>query len=277
MKITPWLVAPILALAHINQPLPAIAENTEHLNRALSTDQCLRCDLRGAGLVSAKLRRVNLTGSDLRESNLSRANLTGANLTNVDFRGASLSGADLSGSNLTGANLSTADLSGVNFSNANLKGAILTSSDLRKAYFVGANLDGANLENSLLRDSVGIPVKSISAEDYYLWATEEARRGNNKTAIDYFNKAVIVNPKFTVAYMGRAIALQQLGDKESAIQDSERASELYKTQNDPKGLKISQDLTEAIKNPPSKGGDGGGDFGNIIMGFGSLLMRFLAF
>jgi len=232
----------------------------------------------------------------LREANLSRANLSGSKLTKVDFRGSSLSGADLTGADLTGANLSTTDLSSANFSNANLKGAILSSSDLnsanfsnanlkgatlsnsdlRRANFVGANLEGAILENSLLRDAVGIPVKSIKAEEYYQWGIDESRRGNNKLAIDYFNRAVIVNPKLVTAYMGRAIALQQLGDKESAIQDSQRATELYKAQNDEKGLKLSQDLTEAIKNPPSKDG-GGGDFGNIIMGFGSLLMKFLAF
>ncbi len=250
----------------------AIAENIEHVNRALSTNKCQKCDLSSAGLVFAKLSGVDLSNSNLREANLSRADLSFANLRNVDFRGASLLGANLNGADLTGANLSSADLSGVNFSNANLQGATLMGSDLRRAYFGGADLTGVNFANTFLRGAIGIPVNTVRAEEYYAWATDEDKRSNYKQAIEYYNKAVTVDPKFAVGYMGRAISLRQLGNVESAIQDAERASSLFEAQGDQKGLKIAKDLAEVMKNPP---GAAGPSFGDFVTNVGSILLQFL--
>ncbi len=263
-----------LALAFLScgQNQQAFAENIEHVNRALSTNICQKCDLSSAGLVFAKLSGVDLSNSNLREANLSRANLSFANLKNVDFRGASLLGANLNGADLSGANLSSVDLSGANFSNANLQGANLAGSDLRRAYFVGANITGVNFASTFLRGAVGIPTNTVKAEEYYAWATDEDKKTNFRQAIEYYNKAVLVDPKFAIGYLGRAISLRQLGDVESAIQDSERASGLFEAQGDKKGLKLAQDLTEALKNPPSPSGGGFGDF---ISGLGSLLLQFV--
>ncbi len=252
--------------------LPAIAENIEHINRALSTNQCQRCDLSSAGLVFAKLANADLSNSNLREANLSRADLSFANLRNVDFRGASLLGANLNGADLSGANLSSVDLSGVNFSNANLQGANLMGSDLRRAYFVGANITGVNFNNTFLRGAIGIPTNTVKAEEYYAWATDEDKRSNYKQAIDYYNKAVTVDPKFAIGYMGRAISLKQLGDVELAIQDADRASSLFEAQGDKNGTKIAKELSEAMRNPPSAPGT---SFGDIVSGIGSLFLQFL--
>jgi tetratricopeptide (TPR) repeat protein len=269
MKPYSILLALVISGGYTQQ---AIAENIEHVNRALSTNQCQRCDLSSAGLVFAKLANADLSNSNLREANLSRADLSFANLRNADLRGASLLGANLNGADLTGANLSSVDLSGVNFSNANLTGATLVGSDLRRAYFVGANLTGVNFANTFLRGAVGIPTNTIKAEEYYSWATDEDRRSNYRQAIEYYNKAVVVDPKFALGYMGRAISLKQLGDVDNAIQDAERASNLFEAQGDLKGLKIAKDLTEVMKNPPSAPGTG---FGDIISGIGSLFLQFL--
>jgi tetratricopeptide (TPR) repeat protein len=270
MKLKSTLLA--LALISCGYSQGAIAENIEHVNRALSTNQCQKCDLSGAGLVFAKLNGVNLSNSNLREVNLSRADLSYAILKNVDFRGASLLGANLNGADLSGANLSNVDLSGVNFSNANLQGATFAGSDLRRAYFGGADLTGANFNNTFLRGAIGIPVTAIKAEEYYSWATDEDKRGNHKLAIEYFNKAVTVEPKFAIGYMGRAVSLKQIGDVELAIQDADRAAGLFEAQGDLKGQKLALDLAEVMKNPPSAPGTG---FGDVVSSLGSLLLQFL--
>lgn len=261
----------ILVVATFGHTAAAIAENLEHVNRALSTKVCQKCDLSNAGLVFAKLSGANLKNSNLREANLSRADLSFANLQNVDFRGASLLGANLNGADLTGANLSSVDLSGVNFSNANLQGANLAGSDLRRAYFGGANITGTNFANTFLRGAIGIPVETIKAEEYYSWGVDEDRRGNYRQAIEYFNKAVIVDPKFAIAYMGRAISLRQLGDVNGAISDAERAASLFEAQGDAQGTKLAKDLTDTLKNPPTAAGNG---FGDILSGLGSLFLQF---
>ena len=249
----------------------AIAENLEHVNRALSTKSCIKCNLSNAGLVFAKLSGADLKNSNLREANLSRADLSFANLQNTDFRGASLLGANLNGADLRGANLSSVDLSGVNFANANLQGANLTGSDLRRAYFGGANITGTNFTNTFLRGAIGIPVGTVKAEEYYSWAIDEDRRGNFRQAIEYFNNAVIVEPRFAIAYMGRAISLRQLGDINSAIADAERASALFEAQGDAQGTKLAKDLINALQNPPTAAGN---IFGDILSGLGSLFLQF---
>jgi uncharacterized protein YjbI with pentapeptide repeats len=221
-----------------------------------------------------------LSNANIREANLSRADLSFANLRNADLRGASLLGANLNGADLRGANLSSVDLSGVNFSNANLQGANLAGSDLRRAYFVGANLAGVNFSNTFLRGAIGIPTNTVKAEEYYAWGTDEDKKGNYRQAIEYYNKAVTVDPKLAIAYMSRAISLKQLGDTESAIQDADRASALFETQGDPKGTKIAKDLSEALKKPTAtaQNNDSGGfNFTDAVMGLGSFFLQFLRF
>ncbi|AFY75194.1 putative low-complexity protein [Synechococcus sp. PCC 7502] len=275
MKLKPILLTLALltcGYSQYSQSQVAIAENLENINRALSTNKCQSCDLRTSNLVYAKLSGADLSFSSLREANLSRADLSFANLRNVDFRGASLLGANLNGADLSGANLSSVDLSGVNFSNANLQGANFSGSDLRRAFFGGANLTGVNFSNAFLRGAVGIPIDAVSPEEYYAWATDEDKKGNHRLAIEYFNKAVVVDPKYALAYMGRAISLRQIGDVDSAIQDSDRAAALFEAQGDQKGTKLAKDLTEVMKNPP---GAPGSSFGDVLTNIGSLFLQFL--
>ena len=123
-----------------------------------------------------------------------------------------------------------------------------------------------------MRGAIGIPINAIRAEEYYSWATDEDKRSNYKQAIDYFNKAVTVDPKFALGYMGRAVSLKQMGDVELAIQDADRAAGLFEAQGNLKGQKLALDLSEVMKNPPSAPGTG---FGDIVSGLGSLLLQFL--
>lgn len=237
---------------------PVKAENAQHTNQLLSTNQCPQCDLSGAGLVLS-----NLVGADLRGADLSRANLSRANL----------SGADLSGANLSGASLN-----GANLSNAVLVGVDLTGTDLRDAYLVNANLLGTTLESSYIQGTVGIPNYAGKPENFYGWAVVEARRGNYEAAVEHYNTAITIDAEYAPAYLGRGVAFFRLNNYAAASHDAEVAARLFEKKQDATGYQASQNLLKAVEialDPPERGGGGGGGFGNLLGSVGSLLLRFL--
>lgn len=120
-----WTAA-MVALVCLLTAAQAGAFDQDDLNRLLETKTCTRCDLAGAELTGAQLRRA-----DLRLSNLSGADLSRANL-----RESVLSKANLSGADLRQANLSSTDLSEVNFYGADLREADLTDAELLGATWV---------------------------------------------------------------------------------------------------------------------------------------------
>jgi len=137
------------------QPLPSLpstsktpiqAENSNQLNRLLSTKECVGCNLVGVDLTGA-----HLVGVDLRNANLQGAILVNANLE----------GADLSGANLQSANFTAAFVSGTNFSNANL-----TKVNFSQAKLIDSEVAGAILQDINLTDAeVFNTAISIGGED----------------------------------------------------------------------------------------------------------------
>lgn len=152
------------------------------VQRLLETNECVRCDLRGADLAKADLDHANLEGANLQGANLSRAEmnqayLVGANLndatlieTDLDqskLLQASLVGADLTKAKLLEANLTRANLQNsilteaklmaptllveTNLAAANLSRAKLAGADLSQANLTGANLEGADLSDWTLQ------------------------------------------------------------------------------------------------------------------------------
>lgn len=67
---------------------PALAADTDDLERLRTNGRCPGCDLRGADLVGA-----DLAGADLRDARLEGADLRGAVLRGADLRGVRLEGA----------------------------------------------------------------------------------------------------------------------------------------------------------------------------------------
>lgn len=131
-------------------------------------DSCEGCDLSGADLRDAKLKKHNLSGanlsgadlqhakmseSNLNKANLSRAKMSMADFSGVNFRGALLieaemifskfSWADMSSANLTGANMQSASFYHANLSSANLTQANMRGVDMRNANLTRANMIGA--------------------------------------------------------------------------------------------------------------------------------------
>jgi tetratricopeptide (TPR) repeat protein len=252
----------------------AKAEKAEHVNKLLSTNECQKCNLRGAGFVFSDLSGANLTGADLSNANLSRANLSGAILKNANLQGASFLGANLNGTNFSGANLTGADLNGTDLTGANLKGTNLSRADLRNANLLNADLEGANLENAFMRGAVGISAAAGKPIDFYGWGLDEARRGNQKGAIELFNQSLALDPKFAFSYLARSISRQKIGDLQGAIADSKSAEQYFTEINHTEGIKVSQEITKALQTPPDNGG-GGNFFSDIFMSMGSIFMQML--
>ena len=236
---------------------PAHAENLEHTQQLLATQQCARCDLSRAGLVFAQLAGAQLQGANLSGANLSRANLQGA-----DLRGANLVGASLFGANLVGANLD---------------GAQVLAADLRQADLTGATLAGARLDNAMLQGTVGLSPTAGKAEDFYGWAMTEGRQKNYARAAENFTQALARRADYAEAYMGRAGARLHLGDRDGAIADAEQADKLFTTQGKPQESQLAQALVKEMKTPPPKERTGGSNFGSNLLSVFGTLMQFLLF
>lgn len=250
-----WIFVTVMLSTPVwNGTLPSRAENSEHLRQLLSTKQCQKCDLSGAGLVLA-----DLSNADLREADLSGVNLSRANLTNANLSGAKLLGASLFGANLSGANLSGADLG---------------AADLRTAYLWNADLRNANLTNALLKGSVGLAAYAVTHEEVYRWALEESQVNNHRGAIDYYNQALMLKPDFAPAYLGRAVSRYRLGDGTGGIEDAQYAEQIFARQGNVQGSQTSQALIKEIQTPPKEAKRGGGG-GGLLSILGSVLQLFL--
>jgi len=238
-------------------PSTAVANNWNELNQLLSTQRCQECNLVNAGLV--------------------RANLAGAQLQGANLTGANLSRADLTGANLAGANLTDANLKGAKLTGANLSRAKLTRTDFRQAYLKGTNFQETSLENAYIQGAIGIPNSAASAQQYYEIAFAQAQKGNYETAIKYSNLAISVDNEYAPAYLGRGIARYEVGQETAALQDAQRAADLFAQQENPAGVKASQEflqMMETAQKVKEEQKDGGG-LGDVLTGVGSLLMRFL--
>jgi len=123
------------------------------LDQLISTNECPKCDLRGAVLQGRNLRAANLSNADLNGARLDRADLSGANLTGTYLFGANFSAADLRGAQLINADLRKANLNQADLRGAYLLMANLRKADLRRAQLVGAFLNGADLTGTRFKQA----------------------------------------------------------------------------------------------------------------------------
>ena len=70
------------------------------------------------------------------------------------------------------------------------------------------------------------PYSDYSAEDYFSFGVEHSQRSEYEKAIEYYDKAIILNPKFSGIYSNRGIAKRALNDHQGAIADHDKAIEL---------------------------------------------------
>jgi uncharacterized protein YjbI with pentapeptide repeats len=254
MKLT-TIATTILLLASFTAT--ARAENADHLRQLLSTKDCQQCNLTGAGLVMN-----DLSGAKLNQANLVGANLSRTNLMGADLRGANLTGASLFGANLTGADL---------------RGANLTGTDLRSAYLNNASLQGINMASAYLEGAVGIPNGVGTAEDFYKWGYAEWQKNDFASAIENYDRAINLKPKFPGAYLARAMAKFRNQDDSGAVKDAMVAERLFFAQSDRQGTQVAQALLAKIKlasEPTQSGGAGNGNFVDLLTGLSSMLLKF---
>lgn len=250
------LITIVTIASSFNFALAVQGEDLAHLRQLMTTKQCEGCDLTNSGLVMA-----DLAGANLRNANLVRANLSRADLTGADLRGANLAGTSLNGANLAGANLTGANLAGA---------------DLRDAYLMNANLMGVDLNTVYLQGAIGVPNYAGTPEQFQRWAVEEANQGHYQAAANYYNQAINLDPEYAPAYLGRGVLRYQMRDLNGAMQDAQIASHLFEQQEHTQGYETTQNFIKGLEiamNPEAQGG--GNNFGQILSGIGSLLLRFL--
>jgi Tfp pilus assembly protein PilF len=69
-------------------------------------------------------------------------------------------------------------------------------------------------------------IKELSATDWYRKGLSFARTGNYDEAIAATTKAILLNPKYSLAYVTRSFAYGKLGDNQRVLADSNKAIEL---------------------------------------------------
>ena len=67
---------------------------------------------------------------------------------------------------------------------------------------------------------------SERAEIYFNRGSAKAKSGDQKQAMDDYNKAISLNPVYAEAYFLRGVAKSSLGDQRNAIQDCSNAIKL---------------------------------------------------
>jgi uncharacterized protein YjbI with pentapeptide repeats len=233
------------------------AENASQLRQLLSTKNCQQCDLTGAGLVM----------NDLAGAKLNQANLVGANLSRTNLMGADLRGANLTGASLFGANLTGADLRGAN----------LTGTDLRSAYLNNANVQGIDISSAYLEGAIGLPNGVGTAEDFYKWGYAEWQKNDFISAIENYDRAINLKPKFPGAYLARAMAKFRNQDDTGAVKDAMVAERLFFSNADREGTQVSQALIAKIKlanQPTQSNGTGNGNVVDLLTGLSTMLLKF---
>ncbi|MBD2353620.1 tetratricopeptide repeat protein [Tolypothrix sp. FACHB-123] len=65
-----------------------------------------------------------------------------------------------------------------------------------------------------------------SASQYYQRGNELRQQGNNQAALEQYNKAIELNPRYIAAYNNRGNVRDDLGDKQGAIEDYNKSIEI---------------------------------------------------
>jgi uncharacterized protein YjbI with pentapeptide repeats len=205
------------------------------------------------------------------------ADLTGVNLKGANLVGANLSQANLTGANLSGANLSGASLHGANLTGANLTGAILTGTDLRGAFLYNAIATDNTFDQAYMQGAIGIPQTAGTPELFYGWGLLETKKGNYQAALDNYNKALLIDPNFAPAYLARGLALFRLGNETGALQNGEKAAELFKEQEDERGLQTSEAFVQNIESLQKARAEGQkkNQLDGIVRGVASIVFQLL--
>jgi tetratricopeptide (TPR) repeat protein len=102
----------------------------------------------------------------------------------------------------------------------------------------------ANRGSESLKD---LSDESLSSEDFFTQGLEKQRKGDFQGAIGDYNQVIKLNPDFALAYVNRGFARSDLGDKQGAIEDLQKAIALYRQQGNTGWLQKASWLLEKIQ------------------------------
>ena len=82
---------------------------------------------------------------------------------------------------------------------------------------------------SSTKPSINVAAKP-KADDFYLQSVEKRNKADFQGAIKDLNQAIKINPNYAFAYYRRAEARQNIGEQDKAIQDLQKAAQLFSAQ-----------------------------------------------
>ncbi|NJL38554.1 MAG: tetratricopeptide repeat protein [Leptolyngbyaceae cyanobacterium RM2_2_4] len=126
-----------------------------------------------------------------------------------------------------------------------------TAQEEPACFFVPSSGQTVNLDHICGRRNIQNSSPSLRTQETQALFQEgysEARSGNYRDAIVHFNQAINLNPDFTEAYVARGYAQVLLNQYDAAIQDLERASQLYRNAEDIQRADSMQSVVQQIRN-----------------------------
>ena len=94
------------------------------------------------------------------------------------------------------------------------------------------------MDNNQLLDSV---------QEFFTRGVNKSRQGDHKGAISDFNQSLQLNPNDADAYGNRCVSHYKVGDKQRAIEDCQKAAELYLEQGKTKNYQYAMKVLEKLQ------------------------------
>lgn len=86
-----------------------------------------------------------------------------------------------------------------------------------------------------------------NAKELFKAGVDKSRKGDFKEALKDFDRALQIEPNNADAYGNRCVARYKLGDKQGAIKDCQKASALYRVQENTKYYQYALKVLEKLQ------------------------------
>jgi tetratricopeptide (TPR) repeat protein len=117
-----------------------------------------------------------------------------------------------------------------------------------KAMEYQKNYDYAIRSGNAVKSRIVVTPQDVAAaKGFYQRALENYLQQNLKDALTNFDRAIAQNPNFALAYYNRGIVKFRLDDNVGAIQDLQKAADLYAIQGDTRGKVQAQNRLQEIQ------------------------------